>query len=190
MVAIGALATVFLIVFRQTPKEHTVVVHNAAEAEKALSAGERLTIGLKLPEPFVIVVRDRNGEELTTSDGRTLAYRDISLIRKGNPPFNNGSYWNAGYKPVSDVEKFVTPGETVTIWLKGPKPFVTTITHKGKDDFSTEDGQIITYGKVSYVTSDTGLLERIVRTLIAMPLYLLWACVDLLFAIAGHFGFH
>jgi hypothetical protein len=183
--AIGAFATVFDTVFRQLPKERTVFVHNPVDAEKAVSEGERLTIGLRPPEPSTVIVNEVNDESLTTSDGRTISYRDLFAITKGTLPSRHGYDWSVSYRSIGP-QKVLSPGQTVTVLFKGPKPIVATITRKDADNFSTEDGQIVPYNEVSYVSRDIPLRERIDTTLNKMPTFLLWAVVDF----ASIFGSH
>ncbi len=70
----GVFATVFALVFHNLPKVRTVGVHNAMEAEKLVSEGERLTIGFLAPKPSTVIVNEVNDESFTTSDGRTISY--------------------------------------------------------------------------------------------------------------------
>lgn len=175
--AIGIFAAVFDTVFRQLPKERTVFVHSPVEAESAMSEGEKLTIGLKEPKPSTVVVSEVNEKGFTTSDGRTISYQDLYGIIKGTFPSRHGDDWNVNYGTIGP-RQVLSPGQTVTVEFKGPKPIVAAITRKNADNFSTDAGQIIAYNEVSYVSRDIPLRERIDTTLSKMPVFLLWAVVD------------
>jgi hypothetical protein len=187
LLAITVLALVFTIVFRQVPKERAVHILNAAEAEKALSEGSRLKIALRPPQPVVVIVRDKNGEGFTATDGQTFLYRDIYSIRKGTTLSKHGYDWVVS-RPLNRAEEVLSPGQTVTVGLRGHEPIEVKIARKGVDSFTTKDGQIIAYDEVSSVSTDIWLVERIGRTLATMPVFMLWACVDVLSSIWAQFG--
>jgi hypothetical protein len=158
---------------------------NAAEAKRELSEGERATIGLRPPSPFIVIVRDKNIDGFLTTDGQTILYRDIHSINEGTGPFIRGDAWNV-FKPLRDAEKALPLGQTMTISLKGLPPLLTTVTHKEADAFSAEGGHIVAYKDVTSVTRDIPLTKRIFTALIGIPFFLLWMFVEFM----AMLGFH
>jgi hypothetical protein len=87
----------------------------------------------------------------------------------------------------SGPEEVLPVGQTVTISFKGSPQTSIVVVHKGADDLSTEDGRVVAYKDVASVTRDVSLMERMLRALIGIPFFLLWALVDFLTVIKGQF---
>lgn len=179
----AGLAFLFILVIAIPQSIGETETRWTGDAARATTVGETVEIS-PIADLIKAAVNVKTDDQFVTTDGRVVFYDDLVFVRVGERSVP-GEEWTPR-DPTSRLEQLIPLGKPIYYRLKSRPAFTTTISAKTADGVVVADGSTIRYQNIGYIKRWVPFYiaypRNILRDIIIVPLFLLWAVVDLMTA--------